>query len=183
MTGKMQSDSIRTIHGPTNFFIESQFAMAYSDIGDHDDEIVHLHKSVELRPNEENLYNLGLAYQEKGDITDARKYYRLALQATDHHLAPPPHRHLLQTYIRYASALLTSENTLEDVPIIQAGLHDYPDSWELWFLLSVAEAKDNDREGALAAARRAYALKPNQETSGIYQALLNNQPITFPGVQ
>jgi Flp pilus assembly protein TadD len=145
-----------------DFYIEDSLGAYYYNENDFRDAFLHFNKSAVLRPNEVNLFDVGLSYESLRNMNEARKYYELALQAKDYNLYFG-HRHGLATYIKYAQALLYFNQNSQSIILLQNGLHDYPNTSDLYLLLAIAEYKNDDYQGALLDAKIAYTLNPNQQ--------------------
>ena len=57
---------------------------------------------------------------------------------------------------------------------LQEALQDYPNHVFFLQLLAIAEYKIGDRDEALAVAKKAHTLFPNQDTLYIYTQIVNN---------
>jgi len=174
----------RDIHFDDNFENEERLGAEYGNRGEYAKALSHLQKSVSLHADELNLRNLGKLYEVMGNIPEARTHYAMALSVKDEKIYVP-HKHDIKTYQAYASLLVFYYDSSSAVPLIQDGLTDYPDLFDLWYLLALAEYKQRDTQAALAAASKAYQLDPNEQDTYVYNQIQNNEPlsISFDGKQ
>lgn len=161
-----------------NYDIEIFLGNEYLNTGNYDKALYYLNKSVILKPNEFNLHNLGVAYERIGNLQKAKEYYYQALHAKEYNIFYP-HLHDLSSYNSYSSLLVFFDNPKEAEQFINEGLKDYPEADSLWFFLSLAKYKQNNKQGALEAANKAYSLNKNQENVYLYSRLINNEPISI----
>jgi tetratricopeptide (TPR) repeat protein len=90
----------------------------------HFDEAILMHQTaLQLHPNDGlTLFNLGMAYQSKTDLTRAATYYRQAIRAMPE---------LWQPYNNLAVALFQQGHTDEAITTLRGGLRAVPNDPEL----------------------------------------------------
>jgi Tfp pilus assembly protein PilF len=155
-----------------NYNIEEALGVEYSQKGDTANAIKHFKRSVEFRPYEGNLHNLGVIYAVNlGDINKAKVSFSAALNAKDYKITPG-HRHVLNTYVDYATVLIFYDKNPKVIPFIVNALRDYPDAADLYVLLGVARYELGDKNGALDAMKMAYQGRTN---TYLYNSIKNNQ--------
>ena len=158
-----------------NFLIQTEYSLELSYKGKFNEALIPAKKSVDLFPNELNIYNLAYIYEKLGDTKQAKKEYENALKAP--YYSPDNHKHYASTYIRYATLLLHDDPEKAKILLLES-VKDYPDVPRLWLLLSLTEYKLQRQKEALEAASRAYTLSPNDPTiNQVYNLLLSNKPI------
>ena len=100
----------------------------------------------------------------------AIKEYRLAYQAKNY--IPWQHRHYDNIYIHLGRLLIFMNNLYEAADVLHAGIKDYPDSSDIWFLEAINEDKIGDHTNAVRAAHQAVMLAPgDQILQSFYQKI------------
>jgi tetratricopeptide (TPR) repeat protein len=156
-----------------NYNIEETLGVEYAQKGDALNAIKHFQRSIDFRPYEGNLHNLGVIYAVNlGEIGKAKEVFSAALNAKDYKVTPG-HRHIINTYIDLATVMIFYDKNPKAIPFINNALVDYPDSADLYVLLAIAKYNLRDKDGALAALGKAYHV--NSDTY-LYNRILNNQP-------
>src|SRR5215469_1328879 len=161
-----------------NYDIENSLGVEYTTLKQYDLASFHLKRSIEMRPNEYNLHNEGVVYEDMGNLKVAAELYQEALKAKNYNLFIP-HKHEITTYKSYASMLVFFGNPQVAVTFIQDALNDYPDDSDLWFFLALAEYKAHNQQAALEDATKAYQLSPNQQDAFIYSHIQSNSSFTI----
>jgi Flp pilus assembly protein TadD len=82
---------------------------------------------------------------------------------------------LSDTVTNMAWLLATKDDPLQAETFIQDKLNKYPSLWKLWMDLAIAKYKIGKRDEALQAAKQAYSLSQNGETSYLYNQISMNQ--------
>jgi len=155
-----------------NYDIEEALGVEYSQRGEPVLAALHFQRSVALRPYEGNWHNLGVMYAVSLDqIGKAKEAFRMALQAKDYKVTPG-HKHILNTYVDYATVMVFYDKDPKAVPFIINALQDYPDSADLYVLLGIAKYELRDKAGALAAISKAYHVTTD---TYLYNRIENNQ--------
>jgi tetratricopeptide (TPR) repeat protein len=156
-----------------NYNIEEALGAEYSQKGDAQNALRHFQRSVILRPYEGNLHNLGVIYAVNlEEIDKARAAFLMALNARDYGITPG-HRHVLNTYVDYATVLVFYDKDPKAIPFIANALSDYPDAADLYVLLGIAKYEQRDKDGTLAAMKTAYHGNTN---TYLYDRIENNLP-------
>lgn len=154
-----------------NYDVENELGGDYLSLKDYSNAILHYKKSIALRPYEGNIYNLGAVYENEGNFAKAESYYSIALNAETYGVTSP-HKHILQTYVRYLYVILFfNPNDSKLNYVLQLALADYPDSADLWQIMALSKYKIHDRQGALSAAYKAYQLSPDERSSLIFKQI------------
>lgn len=160
----------------SNFDTENNLGAELINVGQYENAIIHLNKSIEFYPNEINYTNLGYSYQQLGKKDVALKYYKKALTSNSFNVQPP---HKLQ-YTTYAFptefSIQQSEFTTAREILYKAVL-DYPTNSRLFVYLAYVEYKLGNSDKALAAASQAYKLEPNDITNHVYSKIKSNLPL------
>ena len=162
-----------------NFELENSLGGELNVVGDYEQALPHFQKSVEMFPHETNLFNLGLVYDEKGDVKDAEKYYADAYYIPSYGIATYPHKRLEAIYIEYATILL-QHNPSKALTVVNDGLIDYPNDTSEWYIKVECEYKLGNHADAVTAAAKIVQLLPNNGTAiNLYNRLINNQAISI----
>jgi hypothetical protein len=164
-----------------NFAVENSLGTEYKRLGNNNMSLIHLKKSAKLRPNEYNLLNIGIVYEDLGDIPRAKVYYKKAMQAPKYNMFDS-HKHDLETYIRFASILVFYDKPINALPPIQEGIQDYANytaASELLLDLALVKYELHDKQGALDAISSLYVTDPmNEQIENLYKSIQANKPIT-----
>ncbi|HEX7042461.1 MAG TPA: hypothetical protein VF189_04380 [Patescibacteria group bacterium] len=161
-----------------DYDLENSLGTEYLEKKDYTRALDHFNKSAILRPNEFNLHNLGVTYEDMGSMEKAKEYFESALSAKDYK-AFLPHKHDENSYKSYASILIYFEDYNKANEFIHNALIDYPDSSDLWMFFSLTQLKLHDENGALSSAEKAYTIDSNSTDTYIYQHVTQNQPFTI----
>ncbi len=155
-----------------NFDIENNLANEYIVNKDYQKAIDTAKTSIHFFPIDLTYYTLGNAYEQKGDIGDAKNAYFAAINAKDY--VPWHHYHYVQIYTALARLLVFFDTPSKAKASIKIFLQDWPNNADLWLLLAIAEDKSNNHEAAFDAAEKAYMLSSNSTTSYVYTTLKAN---------
>jgi len=159
-----------------NFLNEEQLSQELLFEKKYPEALFHEQRSVAYFPNELNKYNVAYLYEITGNIPKAKNEYVSALRSG--YYSPDNHRHYLATYQRLSNLLVLYDDPDTAQKFIKGAIKDYPDASSLWVRLSLSEYKLNHHNSALADAKHAVLLSPNNAMANqIYQLLLNNQPV------
>jgi tetratricopeptide (TPR) repeat protein len=147
--------------------LESMLGNEYILTGDLETAKMHTQRSVELFPYITNLNNLGLIYLKLGDKAKAEELYRKAIAIAPFYL---PYQNL--------SVLLTAYGDPKEAEKFTAdAINKFPNNAKLWLYFSVIEYNLKRYDVAKTAIQRAYALDQSEPINGVYQSLMNNQPL------
>jgi hypothetical protein len=162
----------------TNFLIENDFAQHLLLKGDIKNALIHQQKSVTLFPYEQNILNLGNLYEKSGNISEAKRYYILALQSKSY--IPWQYNHIVFSYMKLGKILLIENKPKESLTVLNEGIKDYGESSNsgtLWYLLALIQYKLHHLEEAKAAAQKASILLSTQDSTNLYMKLQANENI------
>jgi hypothetical protein len=152
-----------------NYDIEMDLGAILAYNGEFTKALPHLKKSVASRPYEKNLYDLGIVYANLGNKGKAGTYLLMAIQTA------PMHKPSLETDIGYSTILVFYDKNPQAVPFITNALKDYPASAALWINLAIAKFNQHNKQGALEAIAKAYAIIPIPQGSYLYNHIKNNE--------
>jgi len=162
-----------------NYDLENSLGAELNILGRTQEALPHFQKSVKLFPHETNLFNLGLAFENLGNLEQAENNYEKALNSPSFREVPKPHKHHSVTYERLA-ILVLKHDPEKTLVITKDGLSDYPNSAQLWYTKALAEYKINNIEEAINSAKNAYILLPdNPNTKNLYQQLTQKKQVTI----
>ncbi|MFI5265412.1 MAG: tetratricopeptide repeat protein [Candidatus Levyibacteriota bacterium] len=146
-------------------------------VGKHDEAIAHFKRSIELFPEDLNYTNLGLAYEQLGNIKEAKILFGKALSSDPYIIDGIQHRDY--TYLAMLQILLNEGSYNDALKLLKKAQSDYPSYIRFWFYLAYAEYKLGNRNEAIYAAAQTYRLDPNPTTAGVYNRIVSNQPLTI----
>lgn len=128
----------------------------------------HAERSIKLFPFVNNYLNLGVSYACLKDYKKAKEYYLKALQFGDYNLA----------YDNLAALSLDYGDPQENISFIEnRALPKFPQDATLWLILARLEYRTGSKDKALEAIKQAYQFDQGPAVSGIYNAIINNQPL------
>lgn len=165
-----------------NYNIEENLALEYQARGEYRKALQHFQRSVDIKPNEANLYNIGFAYLKLGDFEKAKKYFGMVFNVKNYQ-SSLPNKYNINSYLNYIATLTYYNNFSEAKTIADNALLDYPESSSLLIHSALIKYKLNDRQGALKEASKAYEKDPTELNKFIYNNILNKQhfPVTVYG--
>lgn len=161
-----------------NFDLQNDYAVTLLLAGNYREAFIHTQKSVSEFPYEDNLYNLGSLYMEAGQSQKADYYFFRALSASSYH---KPHEHAEGTYIGIAKFFLDHNRNLPEAKKLSLeGIHDYPNTPNLLFVLAIAEYNMGEQQNALLSAKEAETLNPADALFPvIYHRIADKQKINL----
>jgi Flp pilus assembly protein TadD len=145
--------------------------------GKFDEAIKHLEAAQHMAPKEAEIPSLmGMAYEKKGDIPSARRYWAQAIQLNPKQLI---------SLIAYGDSLLRYKDVAEARKYLEKAVAAGPNSWRAHALLAAALLQQNAYVEAVSNAERAVELGKAEANSArltLGQALAfqhqNQQAIT-----
>ena len=155
-----------------NYDIEMDLGNEYSSSHKYGLALKYFQKSVELLPNDTNIYDLGYTYDQLGNKLLARKYY---LEVINNKSSRSLARE--NSYQKLGLMMVQHDKPEITKDLIKSGLQDFSGDGSLWVLLAITEYRLYDQKDALISASKAETLLPNDTTSYIYTQIFNNQPI------
>ena len=160
----------------TNYNIENNLGFEYSSVGNYKEAITHYIASADMYPYDATIANLAQIYDKLGDKKLAKKYY---IEAIESKYTSSNTRKLILSiaYERLGYISLLMDQPVETIKFVKKTLNLYPNSANLWSYLAISEYKLQNKSEALAAALKAKSLQPNEQTTYLYNQILNNQPI------
>lgn len=166
-----------------NADIEGWLARGYDDKGDYPNALYHSEKALSLlydKANyEDTVQNIASIYGQMKDLTNAKKYYELALKPMGYDVVVgnEDHKHLLYSYRNYAKVLLYTGDAKKAEQVLTSALQDYPNESSLWIFLAFTYKDLHNNQLAIEAATKAYQLNPSDEwTVSVYQHITAGQP-------
>lgn len=148
--------------------LENSLGVELFVAGKYDEAQEHFEKAVELFANSNNLVNLGVSYAHNEQVEEAKKAYQQAIDLDQYYLA----------YQNMAGLMLKYDDPKNTANTINQYLKIFPYNSKLWYVLALAEYKQDNREAALTAAKQAYILAPNiQDHYVLYSRLSKNLPV------
>ncbi|MCL5409779.1 MAG: hypothetical protein M1607_02895 [Patescibacteria group bacterium] len=133
---------------------------------------VHFEKSVQLAPHWwTNWNNLGVIYEQ-------HQQYDLAAQSYQHAI---DNGHYYLGYENLARLKIHHESTESAETFIDSSLKVLPQNSKLWLFKAITSYLLGDKQTALMAAHNSYALNPSQESSYLYNQILQDQPLDLNG--
>lgn len=161
-----------------NYDIENNIGLEYLGMENYKDATLHYKLSEKLKPLEINLVNLGVAYEDTDDFSDAKKYFSLAFNAPSYDIYFP-NKHGLYGYFQYGLVLTLSGNLNFAESLINQGLKEYPSAADLWFLETLVNYEQGKISQALIAANNAHNFNPRYYSDILYLNIKHNFPIEF----
>ncbi len=168
--GSLQEDRIRT---QVNLFLDR--AVASQKQGDFDQSLANYIKALNLEPTNPDIhYNIGTAFQAKGDTARAEKAYRKAIELKADHVEA---KQALLSLQADAKEALVAQAFAEAVKFQKAGNYaeaikiynriavDKPGDDSLFYNLAVAYQATGDLDKSTENYKRAYAIKPDSTYS------------------
>lgn len=159
----------------TNYDTENSFGTELIRAKNRDEALKHYKKSVELQPYELNLFNLGLWYEDEGNLVKAKEYYSQAI--TKPHYIKIPQNHFLFTYHNLSKTQMLTNDFNSARKTLMMGIKEYPNDQQLLLSLSITEYKLGNYKQALELAEKTKNLYPNKNTIFVYNQILNKQQI------
>lgn len=144
-------------------------AIDFQKSGRYDESLTHYIKALNLEPNNPDIhFNIGTAFQAKGDLLRAKKAYTKTLElnpahgeaktALDNLIAKQQEQHVAEAF-QHAIDLQTQGKTQEAIDIYKKISADRPDDDSLFFNLGTAYQAINDYDNAIINYDKAYKLK------------------------
>ncbi|HSW97042.1 MAG TPA: hypothetical protein VLF89_04425 [Candidatus Saccharimonadales bacterium] len=167
------------LHYSESDIIENNLGLDYIANHDYDDAIIHLKKSVAIKPGFINLYDLASAYMAIGDLKKAEAYFLQAVaykNAKDYKLFSEKLFQQLSTVYILSHQYSSAEKLATHV------VKDYPHDGLLWENLAVSQYLLGDNQSALHAITQAKKYLQNDEVQYIDKQISTNQPIHFGNI-
>jgi uncharacterized membrane protein len=154
-------------YDPDNYILANTLGAEYLRRGDAINAIGFLENSSSQFTDAQTLSNLGVAHLMLGNYSKSREALQKSLEINE----------LSDTVTNMAWLLATKDDPLQAETFIQDKLNKYPSLWKLWMDLAIAKYKIGKRDEALQAAKQAYSLSQNGETSYLYNQISKNLPL------
>jgi protein O-mannosyl-transferase len=160
-----------------SFALENNLGYELVNAGRYGEALIHEQKSTELAPWWWlNWNNLGMIYRHLGDqnndptlIIKSEQSFLKAIENTSSFYLP--YENLAETYLNFEKPEITEKFVVDASKKIHL-------SGSLWFYLSLAEYKLDNKKGAIEAAAQALTLNPdNERMKQLHQGLIDNTPI------
>jgi len=160
----------------TNYEIEDNLGYEYDNLGNYKEALRYYKASVDIYAEEGNLYNLGSIYTKMGDNQKAIEYYSKTINSNS--IQPRIHETIMQAvYPRLALLLLKTENPQKAKDLIVSALQKYPKLGTLWVELAISEYSLQDKQSALAFAKKGELLSQDNLSVYVYTQISKNLPI------
>jgi Tfp pilus assembly protein PilF len=150
-----------------SFLLEHSLGYEYLQRGELDKAKLHFAKSLRLYETPINTTSMGVYFYRVGNIPEAQKWFYRSNALGDYYLA----------YQNQARLLVAHDSPRSARDYVSKAVKKFPQSDVLWFLLAIAEYKNENHTAALAAAQKAYGLNPNEQNGYVLNQLQNNLPI------
>lgn len=148
--------------------LENELSYAYFNEGRFKDAKVHANRSIRLHPFMTNYLNLGAADFALHEYSDARSAFLTALKYGD----------LYQIHENLAFLALSFGDPKKNMEFIKnVSLAKYPSDGKLWFCLAALEYNFGDKQKAKDEIAQAYYYDQSLRVIGVYNAIMNNQPV------
>ncbi len=152
-----------------NYILANSLGAEYLRRGDAKNAVSFLEESSSQFADAQTLSNLGVAYLMLGDYAKSKEALQKSMAINELSIA----------VTNMAWLLATKGDPVEAETFIQGKLEKYPDIWKLWMNLAIAKYKIGKKDEALHAAKRAYSLSQNGETSYLYNQISKDLPLTI----
>lgn len=152
-----------------SFTLESTYGALLLDRGEFDKAKIHLDKSVKLFPTFMNWSNLAILYERTGDRQKTVEAYKEAFKYGNYYLSAR----------NFTLNMLVLDKNEEAAGFAEKETENFTDDPYLWEYLAIAKYRLGDKVFALEAARRAYSLNQNEETTYVLQTIKNGENIKF----
>jgi protein O-mannosyl-transferase len=151
-----------------SYTLENEYGYTLAMQNKIDEAEQHFKRSIELAPDwYTNWSNLGVVYFKKGDTQKAKQYLKVAIKNGDDNA----YLYLATIYIFYDHDYKTAEKFL------LSAIKKFPQSSMLWQQLALAEYGLGNKDKALQAAKKSFAISPTQVNFNLINDLTNNVPI------
>jgi tetratricopeptide (TPR) repeat protein len=151
-----------------SFDLENNTGTELARVGRNEEAIEFFSRSIELLPDWwTNWNNLGVMYQQKDNIEQAKKCFQQAINNGNYHLA----------YENLASLLLIHYDTLEAQQFLQEAVTVFPFNYKLRLYSAIAEYELGNQIEALRQANFAYQLVPSAESVALIELIKNKKEL------
>jgi len=150
------------VNSPDSIRVYNEMAMMQAAQGRLDEAITNLHNAIrfneqQIKPqNMATIHNsLAVAYQQKGDNENARKYYQMSVTGYQEILAQNPHH--IKTLTRLGDALATLNKFQEAAGYFQKAVDIEPSNLDWHFRLIQAFEYAGELDKAIQANKKSLA--------------------------
>lgn len=156
-----------------NYELENNLGSFLSYARDFKGSVVHTKRSVELFPYDKNLTNLGFAYEQVNDLSNAIKSYENAIAL--YNLPTRNDTTIERAYLRLSGIYLFNGQQKKAVKVLLEATARYPNDGVLWSFLAAGFYQIGRQGEALNAATKAKKLLPGKSTTSLYQLILEKK--------
>ena len=150
------------------FDLQNNYGVELFRAGRFEEAKIHFERSIELYPRWWFAYNnLGVVYERKGDLAQARRLYEQTIKISDYYLA----------YENLAFLMLRTEPLPETIKFVEEGLEKLPLNTRLRTVLVVAYYRNNRYDQALIEAKRLFQLNPTLQNQQLLEAIIRREKI------
>jgi hypothetical protein len=159
--------------------LENNLATEFFYRRDMRNALVHAKKAYTLLPMDNVAFNVGSIYEQKGDFTNAKKYYTLTMQA----ISDPTygHKHYESIDVDIAEFYTLRDDPHKLYVMIAQALKDYPDCPDLWLYLAIADYRTGKYSDSLKAIHKANQLTTSSFVADISSKIEAKQSFTVFG--
>lgn len=147
--------------------------LAYA--GRYKDALPYISQAVRQNPRDNNIYNLGVIYENLQDDEKAEYYYRKVLS----HMTVRGEKNEVRknAYLGLSRLKVLQGNPARLKPFLTQAVSEYPDNGTLWSYLAITEYKLNNYHEALTAAEKSVTYLPNPSTKKLYNIIKQQKPL------
>jgi hypothetical protein len=150
-----------------SYQLEEGYGLELMKTGKLDEAYPHLLRSTQLFPTTTNLTSLGVYYGNTKQFNKAKGTFQQAMQYGDY----------LLTYENYSLLLFLTNDHKTNQEFTKNAVKKFPNSYKLWFYLSLSSYVLSDYDVALQAAKQSYSLQPDQIRSYLINVIKNRQTL------
>lgn len=162
-----------------SYLIKSELGYELSQHAQFEKAIYLSKKSVDQYPTYVNYLNLGAVYFNQGNSqsgNESKAAYQKAKEAYLHALTLGVSYKVFENLT--ALAIVSQENSVENITIARYAVKKYPYDTKLWLALAVLEYRSKNTNNAKIAIEQAYYYNNTDSTiSTIYEIIMNNKPL------
>lgn len=152
-----------------NYALENNYGSELFNSGRRDEAYPHVLKSVELKPDWwRNWTNLGVYYEQKGEIDNAIASYQKSIKNNPGYAI---------AYVRLASIYLFSQQMVESEKYVKEGLLYNPENAELVRLYAFILYGSKRKDEAVKVMERAYMLDPSPQNKQLLDGISKGKRI------
>ena len=156
---------------PESFDLSNNVGVELFRVGQKDEAKFYFEKSIGLQPKWHFAYNnLGVVYDDKGELQKAEELFKKTLENSDYHLA---HINLCRLYTIKMKDFQKAEESCD------LSARKLPDNLQLWFYLAIAKYQNNKQAEALQLAQALVQRAPSNETKYVLEKISKKEKLEF----